>query len=544
MLDLKECDKYYYDAIAAERPIKFIEAFLRHYEERYKGLPFILLPWQRKLVCDIFGWKRKSDHLRRFRELYLELAKGNGKSPLITAIAMYIFLAEDRHGQQIYSVATDFSQAKITFEGAKNMILCSPVLAAMKEKGEIVLHQYEIVIPARYSRWAIVSGTAEGKHGFRPDCICADEAHEWDNRKLYDTMTSNLFKRQEPLMLVATNAGTNRQSICYELHTRAQRVLDGTSKDDSLYPVLYAATDKDEWTDETVWAKANPSLGHTITLEGLRGEFIKAQETPAAEAKFRRLNLGQWTQAVNGWLPMDRWDECTGPIDIPKDVLATLPCFLGLDLSLTDDFSALAAVWIGPERLYVKVWIYVPRKSAQRFEDQLTVPITEWKLAKHVRYFDTETVDDSAKRRIQKLINKLRDKYNVQALSYDRYRANDLINRLEKEGLMCKPVAQSFEGYANASAELERRLKAGSIVLPENPCLRWQAANVEVYADKLGNIRPVKQSSKGKFAGRRDAKIDGIVSLILALTEHLERQKREGDPANALANWDGKIQFI
>lgn len=536
MIALAESEKYYFDAKAAERPIKFIERYLCHYEDRYAGQPFLLLDWQKQVTRDIFGWKRRDNGLRRFREVYLEIAKGNGKSPFITALALYVFFAEDQEGQHLLSIATDFKQANITFDMAKKMIQASPQLLKKVE-----IKQYEIRFPSRNSKWEIVSGTAEGKHGFRPNLVLADEAHEWDNRKLYDNVTSNLLKRSEPLMIVATNAGSDRQSICYELHTRAERVLKGESKDDTLYPVIYAADAKDDWGLETTWVKANPSLGHTITADALRLEYIKARENPALEARFRRLYLSQWVQGSSRWLDMDLWDAATEPHHAS---LRELPCYLALDLSLKDDLSSIAAVWVGPKDLYVKVWTYVPRMSARKYEDQDSIPFTAWANEKYVRLLKSDTVDDGAQRRIGRFIKQLAKNYQVKALAYDRWKANALITRLERDGIICLRVAQNFEGIGPAAVELERRLKAGTIYLPKNPCLRWQASNVEVIADKYGNIRPVKEAQKGEYAGRRGSKIDGIVSIIIAISEVLKHDMRKVTAAEALRQWDGAIKFI
>jgi phage terminase large subunit-like protein len=534
---LEENERYYFDEKAAERPVKFIESYLFHSEDRYAGKPFLLMDWQRTVARNLFGWKRREDNRRRFRELYLEIAKGNGKSPFLAALGVYYFFAEKYKGQQIFSIASDVKQAKITFDFAKAFILASPKLKELiHHTPQFTETNYPIVYPRKRNKWEVVSGTAKGKHGFRPNVIIADELHEWESRKIYDFITSNLFKRSEPLLLVATNSGASRDTICWERHENAMRVLDGSSKDETLYPCIYAADKDDDWSLPATWAKANPAIGETITIDDLRTLYVKAKSNGATEANFRRLHLSQWVQGADKWLNMSQWDDAVGK---PKEDLSKLPLYLGMDLSQSDDFSSIAGVWKGKDKLYAKVWTYCPRASAYNLEDKESLPITDWVADKHLRLLESDTVDEDAHKRFAKLIARLQEKYQLKTLGYDSYRANLLVARLEKQGVTCVPVKQSYEGIGGAAAELERRLKAGTIVVPDNPCLRWQAANVECRANEFGSIRPVKESAKGRYAGRRTAKIDGILSIVIALAEVLKSELDTTD--NAFANWDGKI---
>jgi phage terminase large subunit-like protein len=138
---------------------------------------------------------------------------------------------DNEPGAHVVSVAADFSQANLTFDNAKKFIEASPAL-----RRRCVVKQYEITVPKTKSKWSIMSGSGEGKHGIRPTCVLADEAHEWKSRQMYDSIGANLHKRRQPLMIVATNAGESGESICWELHERARAVMTGISEDETLYP--------------------------------------------------------------------------------------------------------------------------------------------------------------------------------------------------------------------------------------------------------------------------------------------------------------------
>jgi phage terminase large subunit-like protein len=163
-----------------------------------------------------------------------------------------------------------------------------------------------------------------------------------------------------------------------------------------------------------------------------------------------------------------------------------------------------------------------------------------------VRLLDSLTVDDLAHDRIAKFIRRIAAKNKLKTLGYDKFRANAVIAKCERAGIVCVPLRPDFEGMSGGCHELERRLKGPTIVLPDNPAVRWQASNVEVTVDNLNNIRPVKENAGGTYTGRRGSKIDAIVSLVIALA--LAKRHEFGDAkdanAEAMAKWDGKIQFV
>jgi phage terminase large subunit-like protein len=533
-LTLVEHDKYYFDEAAAQRPVNFIERYLFHWEGEYEGKPFTLMPWQREDTRNLFGWKRRSDGRRRFREMYMEIAKGNGKSPWLSAIGLYMLLADNEPGALVVSAATDFQQANVTFDFARKMVPASPRLDTLCE-----LKQFTIEGP-RNGLWRIVSGEADGKHGIRPTCLLMDEAHEWPNRKLYDNLTSNAGKRHNSLILVATNAGASKESICWELRERARKVLEGESREESLYPVLYCADKGDDPGSVKTWRKANPAYDSISTLPVmLENEWSKAQQNPALEARFRRLHLSQWVQGSDKWLDMNSWDACA--VGFKSADVVGLPCYLGLDLSQNDDLSALTMVWTGPKKWFTHKICWIPKATARKYEDRDSTPYAAWARAGHIELLPETTVSPRVKRRIARRILALTRKYDVRAVLYDRYKASDVIAWLEKKGVTCIPVKQGFD-LSPACQEIERRLKDRTMVLrKKDPCFRWQASNVEVEADKNGNIRIVKQAAKGKYQGLRSSKIDAVASLVNAVSQILRAMMGEEEEPK---EWNGVFEFI
>jgi phage terminase large subunit-like protein len=510
-LSLVNDDLYYFDEQAAKRPISFIEKYLTHYEDPFDGQPFLLMEWQKQIVGDIFGWKRRSDDLRRFRELYLELPKGNGKTPLMAAIGMYMFIAEGTAGAYVMSAATGFKQAQVSFDAAKRMVEGHPRLLGLCGKPL----ETKIKGP-KNSLWEIVSGSPEGKAGPRPTCCIFDEAHEWPNRKMYAAMTKNAKKRQEPLILVATNSGIRKDSVCYELHDKAQKVLDAVSKDDTLYPVIYGSEEDEDIYNPKLWKRVNPALDVIIKSDTLHDEARKAKENPIDEMDFRRLHCGQWCGQANKLLDLSQWDNCTRHFSTTE--VKTLPLVLALDPSLLDDLTALNFTFIGDKKLYTKCKFWLPRSTAAMYEQKQSIPYSKWEQENFIKLVEAETIDPQVQARIARFIISMKDKYNLRCLTYDRNRGSNIIALCEAAGIICIPVPQNWV-LSPAIEELMRRLKDRSIVIEPNPVFRWNASNVEGRLDPKGNMHIEKEGAKGGYKGHRGSKHDGISALVTALSQ-------------------------
>ena len=531
MLDIVADDEFEFDADAAERPIRFIERYMQHYEGRFAGQPFMLEPVQKQIIRDVYGWKERATGYRRFSQVWFEAAAGAGKSPLLAALGLYGLMADNEPGAQVYSVASNFSQARVVFDCAKRFIEASPELAA-----RLKVTQYEISHRKSKSFWRVISGKGN-KAGLRPSLVLADEIHEWPSREVYDSLQGRMTKRTQPLYWCATNAGESRQSLCWQLHEEAVAVLDGRGTNRKLYPIIWAAPKEAKLDDPGAWKLANPLLGVTVAEQKVRDECERAKGSPVFEARFRRLYLSQWVQGSTRWLDMARWDSCAGAIDPVQ--LREHPLYVGLDLSQGDDLCAAVFVWVSRERFYVRSKFWVPRDTAEHYQTKEAYPYREWAEQGHITLLDEVTVNPAVLERIADEILDATKGHQLKAVCYDRYKADHAVKRLEASGVTCMPIAQGFT-VTPGCQELDRRLKEQSITIAPNPVLRACAEVVEVKHDDRGNFWPTKPNAKGSYAGTRSQKIDGISSLVTALTE----ARRHDFPAAAPKDWQGSVIIL
>jgi phage terminase large subunit-like protein len=511
-LTITETDRYRFDAEKADKPIRFIERYLKHWEGRFAGTPFILLEWEKDIIRNLFGWVDRETGCRRFQELYLLTAKGSGKTPCLAAIGMYAMLGDQESAAHIVSMASSFEQANLTFDCAKRFISQSADLQRF-----CAPKQYQIRGP-KGAKWTIVSGKPTGRSGPRPSCLIADECHEWPawTGEAFELLSANLFKRAQPLLMVATNAGASRTCYAWRLHERAMKVLNGNSQEETLLPVIYEAPAELPWDSECAARAANPSLGSFISFSQLAPKLAHAKEDPSAQAEYERLYLSRWIQGGKKWLDLRLWDQAAGEIDPAK--LDKPALFVGLDMSQGDDLCAAAYVYATAARFYLDAEFWLPQATADHYTRIAATPYAEWAKAGKIHLLPDRTISPEVCRQIADSIIARHKVTPIKAVCYDPYRANHAIAALEAAGIVCVATRQGYT-LSPGCEELDRRLKDGSITITANPVLRAHAETVEVTSDIRGNMWPVKPLAHAGFAGKRSAKIDGIAATVTAMVE-------------------------
>jgi phage terminase large subunit-like protein len=432
----------------------------------------------------------------------------SGKTPLLAAIGLFMLLADGEAAAHVVSMASSFEQANLTFDCAKKYIIESPELS--NHKG-ISRKQYVIEAP-RYSKWTTISGKPNGRSGPRPSCIIADEAHEWPAATgiAFDLLCANLFKRLQPLLLVATNAGPDRNCYAWTLHERACGVLLGTVDDPTLLPVIFEAPKELDWRSEEAAKAANPSLGDIVSFEQLKPEQSKG------EARYRRLYLSQWISGSDKWLDLTTWDACIHPLN--AEAIKGAPRYVGLDLSNGDDLCAMVDCYTTTTTFHIDSHFWIPKVTAEKYEAKDLHPYHEWGEVGAITLLDSPTISIEAQKLIAQYVIDEHYRHPIVAVCFDRAYSTGVIEIIRAAGIRCEPIGQGW-GVSQGCAEHDRRLIERSISIAPNAVLRFCASNVEIKTDERGNYWPVKPHARGKYAGRRAAKIDGISSLVTCLTE-------------------------
>ena len=495
--------EFWFDEKAADRAVQFFERCLTHVKGELAGQPLKLDPWEaERIVRPLFGWKRKNG-TRKYRVLYAELPRKQGKSTISAGVALYLLHADGENGAEVYSAAADREQAAIVFDVAKQMVLQSEQLRTRTE-----LYRRSMVHLESASSYKVLSADAFTKHGLNASGIVVDELHAQRNRELVDVLRTSVGSRRQPVEVYITTAGYDRNSICWEMHDYAIKVRDGIIEDPAFLPVIYAADEADDWTDEDVWAKANPGLGHSIKLDYLRGECEKAKAIPAYENTFKRLHLNIWTEQDSRWLQMETWDACDAAVP-PIEELRGRRAWVGADLSATTDITAVVAVvedLEDPEIFDVVPFFFVPAERIVERSRRDRVPYVLWRDQGHIVATEGNIVDYDV---VREKIRELGEDLNIVEIPIDRWNSTGLQTQLRDDGFVVVQFGQGFASMSAPTKELERMLLSKRLRHGGNPVLRWMASNVAVVQDAAGNMKPAKDKSSER--------IDGIVALIMAI---------------------------
>lgn len=319
MTDLEDAPKrgFEWDRRAALDHIEFFPRRLRLNGGQFEGRPFHLHPSQAFRVGSLFGWKRRDDGMRRFRRFYDEEGKGNGKSPMLAGIGL-IGLVKDREPRaEIYAAASKLDQAQILFRDAVAMREQSPDLAR-RVRALGVDPVYALIYRAGDGGKRVFRPISadKGQSGPRPHIALCDEVHEHKDRGTIDMLERGFKFRKQPLLAMATNAGTDRNSICYEEHQHACNVAAGLVEDDTTFSFVCSLDDDDNWEcDPSCWSKANPLMGVTITEDYLAGVVAQARAIPGKRNGIARLHFCEWTDAETAAFSREAWMACVGDVD-------------------------------------------------------------------------------------------------------------------------------------------------------------------------------------------------------------------------------------
>lgn len=505
-----------FDERKAQRVLRFVQA-LKHTKGEFYGQQFNLLAWQEKIISDMFGTVRDDrPDVRQYTQCYVEISKKQGKSELGAALALNMLVNDGEERAEVYGCAADRNQASIVFNVAADMVEQAP---ALRRRIKVIPSTKRMVYMPTGSVYQVLSSDVPSKHGLNVSACVFDELHAQPNRKLYDVMTQGSGDaRKQPLWFFLTTAGTDRNSICWEVHQKAMDILEGRKADPRFYPVVYGLSEDDDWTLEENWYKANPSLGYTIDIEKVRDAFRKAKESPAEENIFRQLRLNQWVKQSVRWMPMDKWDECGTPVD-PYE-LEGRPCYAGMDLSSTSDLTAFVLVFPpldDDEPYWVMPFFWLPEETLDLRVRRDHVMYDVWQRQGYINTTEGNVVHYGY---IQKFIGELGERYNIREIAYDRWNATQMVQNLEDDGFTMIPFGQGFRDMSPATKELMRVVLEHKLAHGGHPVLRWNMDNVFVRTDPAGNVKPDKEKSTEK--------IDGAVALVMALDRALKNGSEAG----------------
>lgn len=531
-----------FSAKRAMKVINFIEKTTVHTKSVWAKKPFKLEPFQRGsahkndaglwvvdgIVAPVFGavkwspmWNR---WVRQFSEVWIEMARKQGKSELMAAIGLYLLIADGEWSAEIIGAASDKRQASAVFNVCRDMIRLSPVLSKLEQRGDIMIidSRKRIIYKPTMSTYEVVSADAMSNLGANPYAILFDEVLAQPSRELWDYLAQGFGTRPNQLLIGITTPGPDRESFAYQEHLHSVQISGNPDMDPGRFAFVAHVDEEADWQDESLWPDANPGLGTIIDIDQLRREkdAALAKGDMSAIANFRIFRLGQWGNSASKWLDMMVWDEAdelNG--EFTDDDVAEVDAIAGLDLADTQDFVAWTLAFPTEERVMVKTHVWITRKMVDTKHKRVRHKILEWAEKGYVTIVEQDAHDyDMITDHIMADI----EKYRIRHLGYDQYQAPAIINKIESQtDVVCVKIPQTTQRMNPGAQELTRLLGIRRLAPGKDPVLRWMASNATYKQDNEGKIKPDKIRSR--------APIDAVVTLVMALAVHTALPD-QGDP--------------
>ena len=493
---------------SGSRVCRFIEQ-LSHTKGKWaaKGEKIVLGPWQCFLVCVGFGWVRKDNGKRRFRAFYWEIPRKNGKSLLAAAIGLYMLLADDEFGAEVYSGATSEKQAWEVFKPAKLMLqkadkLREHFMAEVTAKVLIVAHK-----GSKFE--AVIGNPGDGPS---PSCAIVDEYHEHDTPALHDSMETGMGAREHPLMMVITTAGYNLASPCFDKHDELCKVLDGTVENDQLFGCIFSIDEKDEWADPNILIKANPNYGVSVDGDFLLAQQRSAMANPLQQSKFKTKHLNVWCSVLNSWMNMHLWQLATDTMLEEEEFIGDpdVKCWIGVDLASKSDLCSEQRLYRkavnGDMHYYLFGRYWLPEEAVEE-EGPNNAHYKKWVKMGLLTQTDGATVDFET---LTEQIVADSKKINPVEVVYDPFNATQMAQDLIDAGVKnVVEFVQNPQNFAVPMDEVTNALKNGRFHHDGNEITKWCFANVVGRPARKGLFSPSKS--------KPHLKIDGAIAGIMCM---------------------------
>jgi phage terminase large subunit-like protein len=509
-LDMVERKDAPYEFVASkvEHVLKFVK-FCKHVKGPDAGKPIQLEPFQVLFLAGVYGFRDKRDHSVRWTtDVILFVPRKSGKTTIASIISLYELQFGDA-GAEVFTLATNREQASICFDSSKAIV--EGMVAELAAKFIVYRGELKKAGDSTSTYRSLSRENRKTGDGKNPSCAMIDEAAQITERQSIEVLHSGMGARKNPLRMYLTTASFTKETKFYEDLSHFRAVLRGAAADNfRWFGLLYSVDPGDAWADASVWSKANPMLGVSVTTEHIRHMAEEAAAKPASLNEFLCKQLNIYVSANSAWVDRRYWDESVAP----KPEEEPESTFVAFDLAHTRDLNAVCTLHrYGEENFYSKFQFFLPEESIELIPNHYKSIYSQAVMSGILRLTPGNVTDLNE---IEAYIKQECERYAVKAVNYDPYNAAALVSNLYAEGLPVVKVGQGMAVLSNPSKATEQLILKKAIKHDGNPFLGWQLGNCEVYTDVNGNVKVRKNEADPS------AKVDGIIALIMAVHGHLD----------------------
>jgi phage terminase large subunit-like protein len=493
--DFEDCQNddspFYFDEDIVEDFYWWAREF-KHTEGILAGQNVELTDFQLFISANIFGFKKRSNGARRFRKVYIQLARKNAKSQFLAIVASFVtFLGDER--QRAFIAGWTRAQSSEVYEAVRLGISSSELLKGKWREayGKIeIFNNSSVIVPL--SKEARKTGD-----GTNPSVGIVDEYHAHETSEIYDVLDSGMVARKEPLLFIITTAGFELERPCYREYEYVSDILDPDSgvENDDYFVMICELDEGDDIKDESNWIKANPIVAtYEEGLESIRSALRVALDQPEKMRSFLTKNMDIWVDKKdNGYMDMSKWRACKSD----DTDISGLPIWLGADLSMTTDLTSVGWVAIDEDGEYiVGQHSFMPEA---RLKEKMATDKVRYDLWAEQGYL-TLTPGEMVNYNIVEdwIINFSQGKH-IQEFVYDKWNAMHLAQNLENEGFTCVEMPQRLAMLSIPTKTFREEVYKGNVRHDGDPVLHWALNNAVIKMDDQENIMISKKVSKNRI---------------------------------------------
>ena len=495
-----EDPRYYLDEKAADRAIEFCSL---NGPVGQKGARLRILGWQQFIIANFVGLKVKATGLRKYRQAYLEIPRGQGKSTLIATLSLYFMIADGEPMADCFFVANSAKQAGETFRKA-----CSFARILDPKNKELRICRDNIKFARTESLMLCLASDPNKLDGYNCYFGIVDEYHQAANPFCYEALLRSQPKRMgNSMVAVITTAGLKKKCACYELHLGCEKILNGEIENERMFAYILTIDKGDDIHDEKTWRKANPNIDEGIlNKDGIEDAVKQTEMNPSTLPFVLVKHFNVWTEMASNWLPEKFFKDLYR--DVHWSDFEGKFCYVGVDLSETFDLTALAVMAESDGKLIGKVKYYLPQTALENGEN--TGVYEAWGKDGYLTLQPKDRVD---KNEILKDLDSIRKSGAIiQKIYYDKWHAEDWAENARNLGYDAEPYGQSNGNFTIPVRTFEEMAADGTLKLDSNPVTDFCLRNVVLDIDKYGNVKPDKAKSVNK--------IDGVIALMQAFAAY------------------------
>jgi len=505
-------DNWIYNDELANKPIEFIEKFVKISKGSKAGQPVKLLLWELAFIQACFGFVDKDTLLRKHSQIFLMISRKNGKTFLI--IGLLLFLLFEEMGAQIICGANTLSQAqKVIFEELYNIIKQSPEFSRrIKKRKEDLFYEDTL------STIKAVTNSPLTQDGLNASGALIDEGHAQKDRDLYDVIFQSMSGRDQAIIFMASTNGFVRSGLFDNLYDYGEKVIEGIFSDESFLGFYYELDDLKEVDDESCWQKCNPSIGELKKYSFIKNIYEQSKNDPSIKRTFLAKDMNCFmdgNSSTQRYLEFEYIKAAQKEFEL-LEFAGSYTC-LGLDLSLSGDLTCLTKLLQhkGSDIIYLWQDFWLPDKAFEKHcKENPTYRIwfeKGWlKLCENTSQIKLEDIEQAVEDTMP--IHKI----CPFDMGFDRYGSEYFVTYMTQKGYRLTKVGQGHVSLSNPMKVLRGMFMEGKVIF-NNPITAWCLSNCLIYIDGKDNWKPTKL--------KNSMRIDGVSSMLDAMFVYEHRKQ-------------------